>query len=89
MTAIPEEDAEKSRMSNRAKKASRIFAMTPAEETKMRPFRLSVRLLKLTGTGLAHPKPARKSIRVPIGSRWLSGLRVNRPDHLAVGSPIL
>jgi len=86
---VLEKDVENSRLNNRATKAKRIFATIPAEETKMSPFRLSEMLLKLTGTGFAHPKPARKSMRVPMGSRCLSGLKLSRPDHLAVGSPIL
>jgi hypothetical protein len=89
MIATPEEEVENNRMNNRAKKAKRIFARIPAEETKISPFRLSEMLLKLTGTGFAHPKPKRKSMRVPIGSRCLSGLKLSRPSHLAVGSPIL
>jgi len=66
-------------MNSRATKAKRIFARIPAEETKRSPFRLFGILLISTGTGLAHPKPARKSIRVPIGSRCLRGLRSADP----------
>ncbi len=70
-------------------KAMSKFARTPAEDTKMSAFLLFGMLSRLTGTGFAHPKPTRKSMSVPIGSRCLSGLRLSLPAHLAVGSPIL
>ncbi len=66
-----------------------MFAVTPAAETKIRPFLKSLNLLKFTGTGFAHPKPKINNIIVPIGSRCLTGFRLNLPNHRAVESPIL
>ena len=45
------------------------------------------KLYEFTGTGLAQPKPIRSIIRKPIGSTWTKGLRLKRPDCLAVSSP--
>ena len=41
----------------------------------------------LTGTGFAHPKPMKKIIVDPIGSRWRFGLSDNRPNRRGVRSP--
>ncbi len=40
-----------------------------------------------TGTGRAQPNPAKKRRRVPIGSRWRSGLSVKRPMGGSGGIP--
>ncbi len=65
-----------------------VLTIIPADEIRINPPRPTLRLPKLTGTGRAHPNPTKKSISVPTGSRCLSGLRLNRPIILAVGSPI-
>jgi len=52
--------------------------------------RLGWRRLKGSkGTGLPQPKRKTRSIKVPIGSRCLRGLREILPSRLAVGSPSL
>ena len=41
----------------------------------------------LLGTGFAQPNPAKRIIKVPSGSRCLSGFNVRRPARWAVSSP--
>jgi hypothetical protein len=59
----------------------------PAQEIKAVSRRGLRRLKGSMGTGFPQPKRKKRSIKVPIGSRWAKGLRVNRPLNRAVGSP--
>lgn len=69
--------------------AKTIFAPGPASEIQIISRRGLLRYAGLTGTGLAQPKCTSSNASVPIGSRCESGLSVNRPALLAVGSPNL
>ncbi len=80
-----------SRHTRSAQKAMMMLAVAPAADTRINPLRLcgAGMFSRLTGTGLAHPKPTTKSISDPMGSMCLIGLSVSLPSHLAVSSPIL
>ena len=70
------------------------FEAGPARATATSPFRRSRRFEGLTGVGLAQPKSSPLPDRAvstrsspPNGSKWTIGLRVSRPNTLAVPSP--
>jgi len=74
--------------------ASRKFPAGPAKATFVSPYFLSLKFKGLYGTGLAYPinPPTVKSSSngnstVPNKSICFNGLRVNRPNSFAVGSP--
>jgi len=69
-------------------KARKKLENGPAKETIITPALLLRRMTSgFIGTGFAQPKPNRISSSVPIGSRWLSGLRVSLPAKRGVSSP--
>ncbi len=65
------------------------FARGPAKDTIAVSLLKFLKLYGLIGTGRAQPIFAIKSIIVPMGSRCLRGLSVNRPALFAVSSPSL
>jgi len=63
-----------------ARKASTKLAAGPESATSIKAARECSWMRRgLIGTGLAQPNPVKSSIRLPIASRWLSGLSVRRP----------
>lgn len=72
---------------NMPRMASSMFEMGPARATDIIA-RLGMRKLRgSTCTGFAQPKFAKRSIRVPVKSRCLTGFRLSRPIFRGVGSP--
>ena len=61
----------------------------PASAVMAIPLLGFLKLLGLTGTGFAQPKPNSKRNSAPNGSTLAMGLKVKRPWYLAVLSPSL
>lgn len=61
----------------------------PARAIKLVSFLGFLRLKMSNCTGLPQPNPKNRRVKVPRGSRWARGLRVNLPWDLGVGSPSL
>ena len=61
----------------------------PAAATLIVSILKLLNLLGFTGTGLAHPNPAKNISNVPIGSKCFIGFSVNLPNLAAVSSPHL
>ena len=70
-------------------KARSKFEAGPAKAIFIISFVGFLRLKGLTGTGFAHPKPTKKIINVPIGSRWFIGLMFVLFNLYEVSSPSL
>ena len=71
-----------------ARIASKKFDIGPASEThnNAEEDRFS-KAYGLTGTGLAHPNPAKININDPIGSKWTIGFKDSLPYKRGVSSP--
>ena len=71
------------------------FEAGPASATSASPRRPPRSMFGLTGVGFAQPKKnappdmraEMTSMSAPSGSKWTTGLRVRRPNSLAVPSP--
>ena len=82
---------------NANKTAIKIFANGPARPTQNTSFFGFFKKLKFIGTGFAHPNTTGECINnkkigkmiVPTKSICAIGLKVRRPEYLAVGSPNL
>lgn len=60
-----------------------------AKEIKAESLLGFCRLYESTGTGLPQPNLVKRMAKVPKGSRWAIGFKVNLPFILGVGSPSL